>query len=344
MTTKNVFLSFVIFLIYACGGNDNVPQTQNHIPELSMKDQVFIFELETNLGYSLNLNSISENTIENIDGLDYYRIESLDLSEISLTTLPQSIGNLDSLKILNLENNILESLPDSLCACPLEELTLMNNNICLTSSVPDCIQEFYDVMNQNCIAYPDENDQEFLDELVFMNSVSDSISDLIQNDRVTWEIKLEGEGLVQRIVKLDLENLGLDTIPFSIGGLEHVEWIELENNNITSIPESFGSLAELWYLDLYNNRIVDLPTSIQFLTKLQEFYIYSNEISELDFSFSNLLSLEKFWINDNKIESIDSSICEVLVNLQFYYTNNKLCENLPTCLMNIDSDDQDCED
>ena len=48
MTTKNVFLSFVIFLIYACGGNDKVPPTQNHVLELSMKDQVFIFELETN--------------------------------------------------------------------------------------------------------------------------------------------------------------------------------------------------------------------------------------------------------------------------------------------------------
>ena len=48
---------------------------------------------------------------------------------------------------------------------------------------------------------------------------------------VEWEIKLEGEGLIQRIVKLDLENLGIDTIPFSIGGLEHLKWIELDRPN-----------------------------------------------------------------------------------------------------------------
>lgn len=344
MTIKNITISTILFFIFACGGDDITPPPQSPETELSIHDFIFIYEIENILGSSINLNSISENTIETIEGIDYYRIQSLDLSGLSLSHIPQSIGNLDSLNVLDLDNNLLESLPDTLCSCPLEELTMVNNNICLTSSVPECLQDFYNVMNQNCIAYPDENDQEFLDELLSMNSVNDSVADIIKNDRVTWEIKLDGDGLVQRIVKLDFENLGLDTIPFSIGGLEYLEWIELENNSLTSIPESFGSLNELWYLDLYNNQIIDLPTSLQFLTKLQELYIYSNQITELDFSFSNLTSLEKLWINDNQIESIDSSICEILVNLEFYYNNNKLCEILPTCLMNIDLDDQNCNE
>ncbi|MAJ45256.1 MAG: hypothetical protein CMF96_11010 [Candidatus Marinimicrobia bacterium] len=344
MKRKILIIELFLLIFMSCGGNDKTPlPNQPPNTELSIRDKVFIYELETQLGYALELENISQKTTETIEDFNYYRIESLDLSNLELIEIPESIGNLDSLKILNLENNLLESLPDSLCSSPLEELTLQNNNICLTSSVPECIQGFYDVMNQNCIAYPDENDTDFLTELVQMNMLNDSISELIYNDRITWEIKLEGEGLVQRIVKLDLDNLSLDTIPISIGGLEHLRWVELENNNLTAIPEQFGSLSELWYLDLYNNQILDLPMSIQYLSNLKEFYIYNNDITELDFSFSGLINLEKFWINDNEISSINKSICEVLVNLEFYYNGNNLCENLPTCLINIDTDDQDCD-
>ena len=71
-------------------------------------------------------------------------------------------------------------------------------------------------MDQNCIAYPDENDTDFLIELMNMNAINDTTLDLIYNNRVTWEIKLDEGSLVQRIVKLDLDNLALDSIPFSI--------------------------------------------------------------------------------------------------------------------------------
>ncbi len=343
MITKNYLITFILLFIFACGSDDNISVPPSDI-ELSISEKIFISDLESILGASIDINLISNFTTDNQGGISYYRIQSLDLSGLGLLSLPESIGNLDSLEILNLDDNQLDALPDSLCSCPIVELTLSNNTICLTSSIPSCVQDYYDVMNQNCVAYPDENDQEFLDELVLMNGIMDSIAEELKNDRVTWEIKLEGEGLVQRIIKLDLENLDLDTIPFSIGGLDHLKWIELENNNLTSIPASFGSLTQLWYLDLYNNQILDLPSSFQYLTELKELYLYSNQLTEIDFSFSNLLNLEKLWINNNEISQIDSSICEIAVNLEFYFNDNKLCNNLPSCMLNIDLDEQNCDE
>jgi Leucine-rich repeat (LRR) protein len=341
MITKNYLIILILLLLFACGGDHNISVPPIDI-ELSISEKIFINDLESVLGNTIDLNLLSSFTTDNQGGINYYRIQSLNLSGLGLLSIPESIGNLDSLEILYLDDNQLESLPDTLCSCPLTELTLSNNTICLTSSLPICVQEYYDVMNQNCVAYPDENDLEFLDELVLMNGILDSLEEIIKNDRVTWEIKFEGESLVQRIIKLDLENLNLDTIPFSIGGLDHLKWIEFENNNLTSIPASIGSLGQLWFLDLYNNQIIDLPSSFQYLTELKELYLYSNKLTELDFSFSNLINLEKLWINNNEISLIDSSICEIIVNLEFYFNDNKLCNNQPPCMLNIDLDEQNC--
>ena len=105
MKRKILLILTLLFVFIACSGNDEIePPSQPPITELSIHDKVFIYELETQLGYALELENISENITETIDDLNYYRIEALDLSDLELIEIPESIGNLDSLKILNLEN------------------------------------------------------------------------------------------------------------------------------------------------------------------------------------------------------------------------------------------------
>ena len=342
MHKKFIFI-IVVFLLFSSCGNNEATSSSSEPLVLNYQDMIFIENLEQQLGYSLNIDNMITTVEEALDEFTYLRIQAMDLSDLNLINIPPSIGDLDSLSYLNLENNILESLPDTICSLSLDELELNNNSICQVSSIPECVSQFYDIMDQNCIAYPDENDTDFLIELMNMNAINDTTFDLIYNNRVTWEIKLDEGSLVQRIVKLDLDNLALDTIPISIGNLEYLRWIELENNNLTAIPEQFGSLIELWYLDIYNNNISDIPVSLQNLSNLRELYIYNNNIEELDLNFSYLVNLEKLWINNNQIEYIDSSICEIVLDLEFYYNDNKLCQNLPLCLTNIDVEDQNCD-
>jgi len=84
----------------------------------------------------------------------YRRLVELRLSYLDLTLVPSSIGNLDFLELLYLNNNELSSLPETLCDIPSTcEIYLQYNNLCPEYD-PDnndspwyCIYQF---SNQDC--------------------------------------------------------------------------------------------------------------------------------------------------------------------------------------------------
>ena len=77
MNFKNSILSFILILLFACGGEDS---NSSAVTELAIQDRGFINDMEDLLGYSLDLLSISENILETQGNKNYYRIQSLDLS------------------------------------------------------------------------------------------------------------------------------------------------------------------------------------------------------------------------------------------------------------------------
>ena len=106
---KNLTIILVI-LLYSCGGDS--PITPPPSIDYHTNDQQFIDNLV-----------LSNNSIENEDVIDritttdfiddstgskYYKIKQLNLNNMSLDSIPNSIIDLDSLKILDLSNNQLE--------------------------------------------------------------------------------------------------------------------------------------------------------------------------------------------------------------------------------------------
>ena len=60
MKRKILLILPLLFVFIACSGNDEIePPSQPPITELSIHDKVFIYELETQLGYALELENIS---------------------------------------------------------------------------------------------------------------------------------------------------------------------------------------------------------------------------------------------------------------------------------------------
>ncbi len=52
------------------------------------------------------------------------------------------------------------------------------------------------------------------------------------------------------MLRLDLRNNQLTTLPESIGNLTKLKYIKLDDNQLTTLPESIGNLTQLNQLDL----------------------------------------------------------------------------------------------
>ena len=113
-------------------------------------------------------------TVEEVDSVNisYYRIKKLYLSNMGLSVLPESIGKLDSLEVLNIDANELTSIPHQICNAEqinYDSLQVENNKLC-TPNIPTCIN--INFAFQDCYFTYHEEDVQFLSELVQKNSVA----------------------------------------------------------------------------------------------------------------------------------------------------------------------------
>ena len=75
-------------------------------------------------------NDLPDNDISPYVVIRNGRVEELRLKGLNLTFLPQDIGNLTALVLLDLSDNSLESLPDEIGNCrDIQEIYLQNNNL-----------------------------------------------------------------------------------------------------------------------------------------------------------------------------------------------------------------------
>jgi len=207
-------------------------------------------------------------------------IKKLDLSGNKLTELPETIGNLNSLHNLNLFWNILTKLPETIGFLTLlKELKLGNNKL---KELPEAI------------------------------------------------------GNLRLLQKLDLNNNQITGLPESIGNLTSLQKLDLSNNQVTELPESTGELRSLQKLDLRDNRVIKLPESTGELRSLQVLYLNGNKITELPESIGNFTSLQKLDLRDNRVIKLPESIGNLTSLQKLDLRNNQITE-LPESIGNLTS-------
>ena len=360
---RNLLLLFFIFL-YSCGGGSSPtkPPSNNYYTA----DQTFIDEL-VNLNISLSKDEIvfgitTTNYIDENTGSKYYKIKELDLSGMELDTIPPSLISLDSLIILNLQNNNLENLPISICDNrdereslynQLDTLNVKNNSIC-TPTLPSCIQEnttipdFYS--NQQCNITPVEADDLFLNDLVTDNW-SDSTAAFInsmKNNFTEWEECIEGGEVVYRIIEIRYINKDIIKIPDSIGELDSLTHLALEDNQINIIPNTIGNLKRLVHFTIDRNKITYIPPLIKNLNNLEKFNISNNELGTyenhpgtIEENIGELTKLNQLNLSNNQLTSLPDSMCSLLdiPGITIYIDNNSLCPaNSNACFSDLIDD------
>lgn len=207
------------------------------------KGRVIYLELPSN-----NLNGFIPNEIGNLDSLELLNLSSNNLSD----TLPVSIGNLKNLKSLVLNNNRLSgNIPTEIGQLSLLKQLFFDNNY-FTGAIPQTIGNLSNL--------------EYLN--LSINLLSDSLPSEINQ--------------LTNLKELMIYNTKISGFIPDISALNQLTTLRLGDNYLSgNIPGTIGQLTDLTQLDLSNNYFSgNLPTQIFNLTKL----------SLLDLSLNNSLS------------------------------------------------------
>ena len=238
--------------------------------------------------------------------------------------LPDSFGNLKSLKYLDMVGLDCEKLPDNFAN--LTELTYLNlfyNNI---SYLPDNIGKLTKL--------------EYLD-LWITCDLPESFSELRSLNDCRVVIKKEGAttimpdniGNLNKLTRLTLQG-NFTNLPESIGNLKELKYLEISSDqeiSISKVPESIGNLIKLETLFL-NGKFTELPESFGNLQSLKSVSVLSC-LKSLPNSIGNLPLVDALFQN-GEIEYLPESITQI-ESLKYLYLSYNAIKELPESMGNL---------
>ena len=279
-----------------------------------------IREVEATNGTSLDLSDLELSELpESIWRLG--SLTSLDVSGNQLVSLPESIGELDLLTSLDVSKNQLVSLPESIGGLgSLTTLFVFRNQLV---SLPESIGGLgsltsLDVSGNQLVSLP-----ESIGGLGSLKSLDVSANQLVSlpesigglgslttlyvygNQLVTLPESIGGLG---SLTSLDVSGNQLVSLPESIGGLDSLTRLDISRNQLVSLPEGIGGLGSLATLSVSGNQLVSLPEGIGGLGSLTTLYVYGNQLVTLPESIGGLGSLTSLDVSGNQLVSLPESI------------------------------------
>jgi hypothetical protein len=176
---------------------------------------------------------------------------NLDVSNNQLTQLPESIGKLTNLRQLLLNNNQLTQLPESISELTrLGTLNLSNNQLTQLPRNIDGLTGLtkLNLSNNQFTEWPENIG--YLEKLLNLD---------VSNNQLT-EISEEGFKF-ESLITLNLSNNQLRRLPGNFSGLNSLQDLNVSNNPLTTLP----NLIRLRILDINNTNIVidDLPLRLR---------------------------------------------------------------------------------
>ena len=278
---KSIKKFSLLGIIYSPSRNNFALQGEYHGDPLLRYEYEALMELEQILGeplpkieeVDLNFGYVSEN----------FRVLELGIYKKQVEKLPESIGKLKQLKILDLGYNKLVKLPKELRN--LVGITRLNLMFNLFTEIPLMIRKMVT-----------------LKELEFQGN---NLTEL-----PSWINKLTF------MTGMDFGHNKLEVLHENIGNHPKLLYLDLWNNKLSNLPNTIGQLTELKLLGLSRNQIVTLPESIGNLSNLTSLALDSNQIDALPESICNLNHLEKLDISYNSLTSNSDNVKDWLKNLE----------------------------
>ncbi|UJR28508.1 hypothetical protein I4U23_009746 [Adineta vaga] len=212
-------------------------------------------------------------------------IRHLRLCRMNLVTLPAEIGFCDQVQTINLLDNPIDNLPETLIeCCQLFELKLN-------------YKRFHTLLDEYII--------ELINEGKIQSQHIPSVIFELENLRL-----------------LDLEETKINFIPIE-QTLFNLTELYLSKNSFFAIPESVCMIPQLKILDISSNSIHTLSKQLINLIRLEQLNLSHNKLTILSQLFARLPMLTKLIVSHNQIDTIEKDFLQSqsLLILDLSYNN-----------------------
>jgi len=198
-------------------------------------------------------------------------LETLDISENHLSTLPKEIGGLKNLRHLNLRNNRpLKILPPEIGS--LIQVQYLGFEGSKLSKIPNTIGGCKNLIK--------------------------IVGNACKIEAIPFEI-----GKCTELREINLSYNKIDSIPSEIGELNSLKTISLGGNHIRKLPNSFEKLSKLRFCGLGHNQFKTFPNPVLRLQKVQTLWLHENEFNEVPIDLANMKSLIYFLVDEPELNS-----------------------------------------
>ncbi|XP_034636604.1 DISP complex protein LRCH3 [Trachemys scripta elegans] len=220
----------------------------------------------------------------------FVSLESLNLYQNCIRYIPETILNLQSLTFLNISRNQLSTLPVHMCSLPLKVLIASNNKLV---SLPEEIGQLRHLTELDVSCNEIQTIPPQIGSL-------ESLRDL--NIRRNHLVHLPEELAELPLIRFDFSCNKITTIPVCYRNLRHLQTITLDNNPLQSPPAQIcikGKIHIFKYLNIEACKIApDLPDydrrPMGFGSCHEELYS-SRPYGALDSGFNSVDSGDKRW-------------------------------------------------
>merc|ERR1711892_76808 len=248
-------------------------------------------------------------------------VSVLDLSDRNIFSLCSQIADLsETLKVLHLQKNKIQSLPSELGCLRLLELLMLSENSLL--SLPDSLA------NLQRLKRLDLGHNKVEGTLPPVIYQLHSIVQLFLNYNKITQLQ-PGIANLRHLVTLDLSHNKLTTIPDEIGELTSLSSLTLANNHIVAIPDTLTKCAQLTQFDIAHNSLAALPVNLGDLKGLKKLSVKYNQLRELPVSLARCGSIEYLNVENNLLDSIDQTVFDALVNARIVILSRNSLTSLP---------------
>ena len=341
-----------------CSTAGAVSNTSNN-PGLVSDCETLLEARDTLVGIGTSLNWSAGTPMSDWDGITVggtpARVTGLSLRNQGLRgTLPEELGNLTALTVLNLttptcdggpcpdvqdheRNQLTGPIPASLGNIGgLQHLLLHNNE--LTGEIPPALGSL-NSLQQLALG---------------LNQLHGSIPAQLGSLNNLTELHLWGNQLTGSIPAslgnlTSLEWLSLSqnqltgTVPTQLGNLSKLEHLWLSQNQLTApIPAELGNLSNLAVLSLWDNQLSGaIPPQLGNLSNLERLSLSQNQLSgTIPDELGNLTELKELSLWSNQLTGAIPASLNGLVNLEtLYLSQNQFVGCIPAGLQNVPTND-----
>lgn len=268
-------------------------------------------------------------------------LKVLQANNNNLETIPEAVGTLRQLQQLNLSRNYISNVPESIKSC--KHLTHLDLSFNTLQRLPDAITSLISLqellLNETYLEFLPAN----FGRLVNLRIVELRLNNLISlpksMQRLTSLQRLdiggneftkmpEVIGELKQLREFWFDFNQIREVPPALGKLRELQHFEANGNFINSLPNEISSWHNLEVISISTNELSSFPFSVGMLKSLVTFKCESNELKELPDSISNLQNLEELVISHNKIMRLPNTI-GMLRKLRYLFADDNDLRQLP---------------